>query len=87
MSKIIAAEDILADARDCIECLNMAASDLEEVDPLQTVARIANMKIDEAIALLDEYRNAGDAEGRSPPPAELSAKPASRTARTKRTGK
>jgi hypothetical protein len=58
MSKIIDAEDILADARGCIECIYMAAAELTDAgsNPIQTVADIASEKIDEAIALLDEYR-------------------------------
>jgi hypothetical protein len=87
MNKIVDAEDILADARDCIECLFMAVSDSEEADPLQTVAGIASSKIDEAIALLDEYRHVHKADAPSPVPATSSAKPKSRPARTKRKGK
>jgi hypothetical protein len=61
MSKIIEAEDILAKAKHCVDCLLLAAGSLngEETDSIQTVALIASNKIDEAIALLDEYRNAG----------------------------
>jgi len=45
MSKIIDAEDILNEARNCVECIYMAASDLshEQVDPVQVVADIASM--------------------------------------------
>ena len=50
----------------------------EETDPLQAVADIASHKIEEAIALLDEYRGSVDA----PVPAD--AKPVSPTARTKK---
>jgi hypothetical protein len=34
MSKIIEAEDILADARGCIECIFMAVNNLDEADPM-----------------------------------------------------
>jgi hypothetical protein len=81
MSKIIDAEDILGDARNCVECIYMATADLshEEADPLQAVADIASKKITEAIALLNEYRtDMGD----GPVPAD--AKPVSPAARTKR---
>jgi hypothetical protein len=58
---IARAEDVLAEARNCIECLRLAAETLDEkTDPIQYVANIASKKIDEAIAMLDEYRN-GDA--------------------------
>jgi hypothetical protein len=84
MSKIIDAEDILTEARNCVECIFMATADLSAT-PLQAVADIASMKIDKAIALLDEYRESGDA----PVPATAAAKTASRPAapRTKRSGK
>ena len=90
MNKIIEALGILADARNCVECIYMAASGLggglqhEGTDPIQVVADIANKKIDEAIALLDEYRGHAKAE---PVPATLSAEPRSPAARTKRKGK
>ena len=60
MSKIIEAEDILAGARDCVECIFIAAASLprEEGGPIQHVASIASAKVEEAIALLAEYRNA-----------------------------
>jgi hypothetical protein len=73
MRKIIEAEDILADARNCVECIFLAASGLggglkeEATDPLQVVADIASKKIEEAIALLDEYR--GSVNARPVPPA------------------
>jgi hypothetical protein len=62
MSKIIDAEDILEVARGCIECIFMAASALPKEDrrPIHTVADLASKKIDEAIAMLDEYRNGKD---------------------------
>jgi hypothetical protein len=59
VNKIIEAEDILAEARSCIECVWMAAADLssnEEVDPIQVVTHVASDKIAKAIALLEEYR-------------------------------
>jgi len=57
MSTILEAEDILAGARHCVECVFMAAASLprEATDPLQVVADIASTKITEAIALLGEY--------------------------------
>jgi hypothetical protein len=48
MNKILEAEDILAGARHCVECVFMAAANLssrEETDPLQAVADIASTKI------------------------------------------
>ena len=61
MSKIIDAEDMLAEAQGCIECVLIAASELpiDDRNPIHTVADIADRKIIEAIALLKEYRNAG----------------------------
>lgn len=84
MNKIIDAEDILAEARNCVECIYMAASDLprEEADPIQVVADIASDKIGEAIALLDEYR----ADDASQVPAAPDASPKS-PPRRKRKGK
>jgi hypothetical protein len=84
--KIIDAQDILADAQGCIECIFMAANELtdEGSNPIQTVANIASMKIGEAIALLDEYRGAPDAR---PVPDTPPAEPVTRAARTKRKGK
>jgi hypothetical protein len=87
MNKILDAEDILAGARNCVECVFMAASALsprEETDPLQAVADIASTKITEAIALLSEYRESVDA---GPVPAAPDATPKSPAARTKRKGK
>ena len=90
MSKIIDAEDILNDARNCVECIFMAAADLggglkhEGTDPIQAVANIASHKINEAIAILEEYRGAPNA---SPVPAAPAADPAPLPTRTKRSGK
>jgi hypothetical protein len=58
--KIIDVEDILAEARHCIECASSAAESLwgKEADPITTVIDIASKKIDEAIAALRE----GEAE-------------------------
>jgi hypothetical protein len=58
MTKIIQAQDILVKARDCIECVFMAASTLskEEANAIQVVSELASNKIDEAIILLEEYR-------------------------------
>jgi hypothetical protein len=84
MNKILDAEDILAYARDHIECVFMAPGQLtHEECPIQVVAETASKKIKEAIALLSEYRKSGDA----PVPVAPSAKPKSRPARTKRSGK
>jgi hypothetical protein len=81
MSKIIDAEDILNEARNCVECIYMAAMDLhEERDPIQVVADIASGKIGEAIALLDEYRHADDASQVPAAPAPPQ-RPAPRTRR------
>jgi hypothetical protein len=90
MNKIIGAEDILIDARNFVECIFLAASGLggglkhEGTDPIQVVADTASKKIEEAIALLNEYR-ADMGEG--PDPAAPGAKPKSPAARTKRSGK
>jgi len=86
MNKIIDAEDILADARHCVECLFMAARGLprEKAGPIQAVADIASDKINEAIALLSEYRESGEA---SPVPAAAPAKQKSPPTRTKRQSK
>lgn len=86
MNKIIEAQDILAAARNCVECIFMASADLsrEEADPIQVVADIASGKINEAIAILKEYRGGPNA---SPVPDAPSVKPVSRAARTKRKGK
>jgi hypothetical protein len=86
MSKIIDAEDILVEARNCVECIWMAAAYLprEETDSLQVVADIASRKIEEAIALLGEYCASG---GSAPGPAAPDAKPKPPAARLKRKGK
>jgi hypothetical protein len=71
MSKIIDAQDILAFARFHIECVFMAAGQLEreDCDPIQAVADTASRKIGEAIALIEEYRKAGDADDNASLPA------------------
>ena len=85
MSKIIDAEDILGDARNCVECIFLAANGIgDETNPIQAVAEIASRKIDEAIDLLDEYR--ADM-GAGPEKDGPEAKPKSPAARTKRRGK
>jgi len=84
MNKLVTAEDILGNAHDFIECVWMAATDLEEPlqrGPLQAVATAAADKINEAIALLHEYRES------RPVPTAPDAKPKSPAARTKRGGK
>jgi hypothetical protein len=82
--KVLRAGDILADARNCIECVFMAASGLvpEEANPIQVVADLASKKIDEAIALLDEYRRRSDAPGHAPVAPSFTPAP-----RAKRKGK
>jgi hypothetical protein len=58
---IARAEDILAEARNCVDCIWLAAKGLDEkTAPIQYVANIAIAKIDDALAMLDECRN-GDA--------------------------
>ena len=85
MSKILDAEDILARARDLIECASCTAAHVwgKEADHVDSTLEVAGEKIGEAIALLDEYRTD---IGAGPQPAP-DAKPASRPARTKRIGK
>jgi hypothetical protein len=85
MSKILDAEDILARARDLIECASCTAAHVwgKEADHVDSALEIAGEKVGEAIALLDEYRTD---IGAGPQPAP-DAKPASRPARTKRGGK
>jgi len=89
MSKILDAQDVLTDARSCVECIFLAASGLggglkhDATDPLQVVADIASKKIGEAIVLIDEYRTE---KGDGPQPAAAGAKPKSPAARTKRKG-
>jgi hypothetical protein len=58
---IARAEDILAEARNCVDCICLAAAGLDEkTATLQYVANIAVDKIDEAIAMLGECRNGKD---------------------------
>jgi hypothetical protein len=85
MGKIIDAQDILVNARNCVECIFLAASAVgDKRDPIQIVADIASTKIDEAIALLKEYLGGPDA---IPLPNTPSAEPVIRVTRTKRKGK
>jgi hypothetical protein len=72
MNKNLDTGDILNDARNCIECMWMAASDLlpEDREPIRTVATMAREKIDEAIARLEECPAAANA---NPVPAAPSA--------------
>jgi hypothetical protein len=59
MSKIKEAQDALTAARNCIDCIWLAAAGLNEnTGPIQYVAGIATDKIDEALELLKEYRSA-----------------------------
>jgi hypothetical protein len=93
MSKIGDAEDIFAEAANYIECVRLAACQLEtseESNAIAAVAMAAYQKIGEGIALLDECleaRKINEAEetaNASPVPAAPSAKPGQRPARTKR---
>jgi hypothetical protein len=86
MNKISDAEDILADARDYVECVWMAADRLQPAEggPRMAVADMASKKIDGALALLEECSTAGDG---GPVSAAPSTKPGSRLTRTKRRGK
>jgi hypothetical protein len=99
MSKILDAQDILAEAQGCVECIYMAASELTKDgrNPIHTVADIASHKIEEAVALLVKLAEA-EARGRrnlecreaddtGPVQAAPSAKPKSRPTRTKGSGK
>jgi hypothetical protein len=62
IEKIIEAEDILAKAQNCIDCVFLAAGGLcDETNSIQTVTLIASNKIDEALALLNEYVKAPEA--------------------------
>jgi hypothetical protein len=50
---IARAEDVLAEARNCVECIRLAAETLDEkTGPIQHVASIVSAKIDEAVAML-----------------------------------
>jgi hypothetical protein len=64
MSKLITAQDILMQARDVIHCVSSAASGPVVLagDTIVTVVNIAGEKIDEALALLNEYRAEADAQ-------------------------
>jgi hypothetical protein len=77
MSKLLEAEDILTEVRDFIECIGMAAAAShlarEFGAPIVAVANAASQKIDEAVALLSEYRESGSA----PVPASPDAEPKS----------
>jgi hypothetical protein len=54
---IARAEENLAEARNCIDCIWLAADGLDEkTAPLQYVANIAITKIDEALAKLGDCR-------------------------------
>jgi hypothetical protein len=52
---IARAQDVLAEARNCVDCIWLAAEGLEE-KAIQEVASTASAKIEEAIAMLNEYR-------------------------------
>jgi hypothetical protein len=72
MSKILDAQDILAYARDCIECASYAATHIfgKEGDPITTVIDIAGEKIDAARALLADCRETDDASPLNAAPRE-----------------
>jgi hypothetical protein len=56
-------QDVLVDARNCVECIRLAAETLDEkTGPIQHVAGIASKKLDEAIAMLNAAK--GDMGGR-----------------------
>jgi hypothetical protein len=63
MSKIVDAEDLISEARGYIDCVFMAAASLtyENRHAISITADMASKKINEAIALLDQYRGEGDA--------------------------
>ena len=85
MSKIIDVEDALARARDLVECASCAAAHVwgKEADQVDSTLEVSSAKIDEAIAMLEEYRVSVDA----PAPAVAAAKTALARAKTKRRGK
>ena len=64
MRIIIEAEDILAEARNCIDCVCLAAEALDphQQRPIWCVANIASDKINEAIASLEECRQPAGAD-------------------------
>jgi hypothetical protein len=70
MSKILDAQDILAYARDCIECASYAATHVfgKEGDPITTVIDIAGEKIDAARVLLADCREVKEADVASQDP-------------------
>jgi hypothetical protein len=60
---IVDAQDILADARGCINCISAAASGpVCDNDAFVSVANAAVDKINKALALLDEYRGVAETE-------------------------
>jgi hypothetical protein len=64
MKKIIDVEDVLARARDLVECASSAAAHVwgKEADHVDSTLEVASAKIGEAIAMLEEYRNAPGAD-------------------------
>jgi hypothetical protein len=62
--KIMDAEDILARACDLIECAASAAAHVwgKEADQVATPLEVASSKIEDAIALLKDYRKAPGAD-------------------------
>jgi hypothetical protein len=52
-------QDVLTEARNCVECISLAASTLDEKsDPIQYVADIASGKIDAAHVMLEGIKGA-----------------------------
>ncbi len=91
MSKIGDAEDIFCEARNYIECVRLAACQLEtseETNAIAAVAMAAYQKIDEGIALLDECpEGINEAEAERLRHYSAATKPKSRPARMKRSVK
>jgi hypothetical protein len=77
MNKLLDAEDVLARARDLIECAASAAAHIwgKEADQVSTALEVASAKIDEAIAMLHEYREFEDSVGPVPSCARHQATP------------
>jgi hypothetical protein len=63
--KIIDVADVLSRAGHLIECASCAAESLwgKEADPVDSTLEVASKKIDEAIAMLDEYHKLAELAG------------------------
>jgi hypothetical protein len=70
--EIIRVQDILADARSCVECVWLTAMNLhgDERDAIRTVADIASKKIKDAGAFLEGHRIANGFGPELPAPGE-----------------